>query len=268
MMGRRTILAAFAALAVLAIGAPHGQAAEKAVRFGVAAEPYPPFTSQNSDGKWVGFEVDLMDAVCAAEKLKCVITPTAWDGIIPALTAHKIDVIWSSMSITPEREKVIGFTDKYYNTPAQIIGPKSVPMKLGLHDYAALKGKTLGVQVSTTHAQFAKKYLADQNVTVKTYDTQDNADADLAAGRVDAVVADSIALNDFLNSAAGKCCEVKLVIPANFDTSVFGDGVGGGVRKSDNKLRETLNAGIKKVRADGTYDKLAKKYFSFDVYGS
>ena len=244
-----------------------GQAqAEKVLKFGAAAEPYPPFTSQTASGKWVGFEVDLMNAVCKAEGLQCQMVGTAWDGIIPALNAHKIDVIWSSMSITPERSKVIAFTDKYYNTPADIIGPKSEKLALTVKDMSALDGKTIGVQTSTTHAAFVQKYLP--KAKMKTYDTQDNADADLAAGRIDAAIADSIALGDFLKSDAGKDMEVKLSIPANFDRSVFGDGVGGGVRKSDTALLAKLNAGIKKVRADGTYGKIAKNYFNFDVYGS
>lgn len=265
-MDRRTILGAVAA-AVLLLSGGVGQSAGKVLKFGAAAEPYPPFTSQNAKGKWVGFEVDLMNAVCKAESLKCEMVGTAWDGIIPALNAHKIDVIWSSMSITPEREKVIAFTDKYYNTPADIIAPKAEALKLTTKDFSALNGKTIGVQTSTTHAAFVQKYLGGK-ATVKTYDTQDNADADLVAGRVDAVIADSIALADFLKSDQGRDMEVKLSIPADFDRAVFGDGVGGGVRKSDTALLAKLNAGIKKIRADGTYQKLEKKYFSFDVYGS
>ena len=264
-MNRRTMMGALAA-AGLVLSAGAGQASAKVLKFGAAAEPYPPFTSQTASGKWVGFEVDLMNAVCKAEKLQCEMVGTAWDGIIPALNAHKIDVIWSSMSITPEREKVIAFTDKYYNTPAEIIGPKSEKLPLTIKDMSALDGKTIGVQTSTTHAAFVQKYLG--KAKIKTYDTQDNADADLAAGRIDAAIADSIALNDFLKSDAGKADEVKLTIPANFDRSVFGDGVGGGLRKSDTALKAKLDAGIKKVREDGTYDKIAKKYFTFDVYGS
>lgn len=265
-MYRRALFGALAAVALLASGGG-SQAAQKVLKFGAAAEPYPPFTSQNAQGKWVGFEVDLMNAVCKAENLKCEMVGVAWDGIIPALNSHKIDVIWSSMSITPEREKVIDFTDKYYNTPAEIIAPKSEKLPLTLKDFSALDGKTIGVQTSTTHAAFVQKYLKGK-AKIKTYDTQDNADADLVAGRIDAAVADSIALNTFLKSPDGKDMEVKLVIPADFDRSVFGDGVGGGVRKSDTALKAKLNAGIKKIRADGTYQKIAKKYFDFDVYGS
>ena len=87
--------------------------ADDTIRFGVAAEPYPPFTTKDASGKWVGFEVDLMDAVCAEMKAKCSIVEVAWDGIIPALQASKFDVIWSSMLITEKRKLVIDFTDKY-----------------------------------------------------------------------------------------------------------------------------------------------------------
>lgn len=262
-MLRRVLLGAALAGASL-IGAGGAQAAP--LRFGVAAEPYPPFTTQEASGKWVGFEVDLMNAVCAAEKLQCEMVGTSWDGIIPALNANKIDVIWSSMSITPERQKVIDFTDKYYNTPIEVIGPKGTAYKITTSDFSALKGKTVGVQTSTIHANMVQKHFGDVNL--KTYDTQDNANADLAAGRLDAVVADSVALDDFLKSDQGKeCCESKLIIPADYDRSIAGDGVGGGLRKSDTELKAKLNDGIKKIRADGTYDTIAKKYFTFDVYG-
>ena len=90
------------------------------VKVGVAAEPYPPFSSPDASGKWVGWEIEFMEAVCAEAKLECVLTPVAWDGIIPALTESKIDVIMSSMSITEERMKTIDFSNKYYNTPAAV----------------------------------------------------------------------------------------------------------------------------------------------------
>lgn len=265
-MLRRTILGVAALAAVAGFGTVPARAADQPIRFGVAAEPYPPFTSQEASGKWVGFEVDLMDAVCAAMKAKCVIVPTAWDGIIPALNANKIDLIWSSMSITDERKKVIDFSDKYYSTPAEIVAAKSLPLKLTLTDASALKGKVIGVQTSTTHANYIQKHFRDL-VTVKTYDTQDNANADLAAGRVDAIQADSTTLDDFLKTDAGKDYEVKLLIPNSSDPAVLGDGVGAGLRKSDTALRDKVNAAIKQVRADGTYDKIEKKYFAYDVYG-
>jgi polar amino acid transport system substrate-binding protein len=244
--------AAIAALALfMGTAAAHAD-----LKFGVAAEPYAPFSSQDASGKWVGWEVDLMEAVCAEMKEKCEMVGVAWDGIIPALTSKKFDVIWSSMSITEERMKTIDFTDMYYNTPSSIIGPKG-----GAKDIApaSLKGKTLGVQVSTTHERYAQKFFAGAGVTVKTYQTQDEANQDLAAGRVDVVQADSSALDAFLKTDAGKaCCEAYGNVPDDAET--LGLGVGGGLRKDDAELKARLNEAIKKVAASGGFDKITTNY--------
>ena len=239
--------------------------AQDTVRFGVAAEPYPPFSSKDASGKWVGFEIDLMDAVCAQMNAKCSIVEVAWDGIIPALQAEKFDVIWSSMLITDKRKETIDFTDKYYHTPAEIIGPKSEQITIDFKNPDSLKGKVVGVQTNTAHFRFISKYFP--SATLKIYDTQDNSNADLAAGRLDLEMADAVVLNEFIKTDQGKDMEVKGLPPMS-DTVVFGYGVGGGVRKTDTALKEKLNAAIAAIRANGTYDKVAKKYFDFDVYGS
>ena len=239
--------------------------ADDTIRFGVAAEPYPPFTSKDASGKWVGFEVDLMDAVCANLKAKCEIVEVAWDGIIPALQAKKFDVIWSSMTITDKRKETIDFTEHYYATAAVIIGPKSATFNIDNKNPDSLKGKIVGVQTSTIHAQYVQKYFGAA-ATVKVYDTQDNVNADLVAGRIDCEMADRIALDDFLKSDAGKDYEVKWT--ATPDPILGGGQVGGGILKTNTALKAKLNAAIAAVRASGQYDTIAKKYFSFDVYGS
>jgi polar amino acid transport system substrate-binding protein len=259
-------IASLLAGAVLAV-ASFTASAQDALKFGVADEPYPPFASKDASGKWVGFEVDLMDAVCAEMKAKCELVPVAWEGIIPALQAKKIDLIWASMSITEERKKVIAFSDKYYNTPAMFIGAKSAKVDVcpetGIcKDW--MKGKVIGVQVSTIHANYAKKAFGDV-AEIKTYDKQDNANADLVAGRIDVILADSVALNDFLKSDDGKDYEKKALAP---DDPIFGEGVGAGIRKEDTALKGKINAAIKAVLTDGTYKKLNAKYFDFDVYGA
>ncbi|TIO77765.1 MAG: transporter substrate-binding domain-containing protein [Mesorhizobium sp.] len=257
----KTVLKTFAAALLLGVAAM-GVAKADQVKIGVAAEPYPPFTSPDATGKWVGWEIDFIDAVCAEEKLDCVITPVAWDGIIPALTTKKIDLIVSSMSITDERKKTIDFSDKYYNTPTAIIGPKDQKFGATPDD---LKGKVIGVQVSTVHAVYAKKHFTGAQ-EIKEYQTQDEANNDLAAGRLDAVQADSIALGEFLKTDQGKgCCDLKGMVAQ--DDEVLGPGVGAGVRKEDTDLKDKINAGIKAIRANGKYDEISKKYFDFDIYG-
>jgi len=249
---RRIVMAA-AAIAMMA-GASTSAIAD--IKFGVAAEPYAPYSSKDASGKWVGWEIDLMNTLCAQMNEKCELVEVAWDGIIPALTSKQIDVIWSSMSITDERKKTIDFSDMYYNTPSNLIGQKT-----GDTDIAPehLKGKVVGVQVSTTHERYAQKYFAPAGAEVKTYSTQDEANNDLAAGRLDYVQADSTALDAFLKTDQGKqCCELKGTVPD--DVSVLGFGVGAGVRKEDTALKDKINAAIAELAKQKKFTEITKNY--------
>jgi len=232
-------------------------ASAETVKVGVAAEPYPPFTSPDASGNWTGWEVDFIDAVCAEAGFDCEITPVAWDGIIPALNSSKIDAIMSSMSITEERKKEIDFSDKYYNTPANIVAYKGSGIT---PDADGLSGKILAVQVSTIHQAYATKHFGDADI--REYQTQDEANQDLIAGRVDATLADSLALEAFL--ADDDCCEVAG--PVAHDEAVLGSGVGIGLRKGDERM-DAFNAAIAAVRDSGAYDEMTQKYFDFDIYG-
>ena len=194
------------------------------IKIGVAAEPYPPFTSKDATGKWVGWEIDLVDSVCTEIHEKCDIVETAWDGIIPALNANKIDVIAASMAITSKRKEIIAFSSPYYQSAAVMIGAKNGDLDV---TPTHLAGKTIGVQVSTIHAAYLEKYFAKTS-EIKTYQTQDEANQDLSAGRIDYVLANGLALDSFLKSAVD-CCEVKAAVP--YDADVFGQGVGFGLRK-------------------------------------
>jgi polar amino acid transport system substrate-binding protein len=237
--------------------------AAQEVKIGIAAEAYPPFASPDASGNWVGWEVDFINAVCAAGEMQCVITPVAWDGIIPSLTSGQIDVIMASMSITEERSKTIDFSDKYYNTPTVIVGAKGVEMA---PTPEGLAGKIIGVQASTIHADYVEKYFAATAAEVKIYQTQDEANSDLAAGRIDATQADSIAMDAFLASEAGAaCCETKGAVAD--DPTILGLGVGAGIRKGEDELKAKINAAIAKVIADGTYDTITANYFASSIYG-
>ncbi|UWQ24043.1 transporter substrate-binding domain-containing protein [Leisingera aquaemixtae] len=254
-MKLNALLAAATAAAALTASA----AAAEQVKIGIAAEPYPPFASLDSSGNWVGWEVEVIGAVCAAAALDCVITPVAWDGIIPSLTGQQIDAIMASMSITEERQKTIDFSDPYYNTPAVIVADKSMDIE---PTPESLAGKIVGIQASTIHQAYAQEYFKDAEL--KVYQTQDEANQDLFAGRIDATQADSIAMADFVNSDTGSCCEIKGAVAD--DPAILGKGVGAGVRKGDDALREALNKGIAAILADGTHEKITAKYFTTSIY--
>src|SRR6476469_962931 len=235
----RTIIKAAIAAAAIALSGAWSASAEE-IKVGFSPEAYPPFYQQDASGNWGGWEVEIINAICDEEKLTCTLTPIPWDGLIPALTSKKIDAIMNSMSITAERMKTIDFSDKYYNTPTAIIVPKD--QKFGATP-ADMNGKVIGVQVSTTHSAYAKKHFIEA-AEIKEYQTQDEANQDLAAGRIDATQADAIALDAFLKSDTGKaCCDLKGYVER--DDEVLGPGVGAGLRKEDTALKEKINAGIK-----------------------
>jgi polar amino acid transport system substrate-binding protein len=230
--------------------------AQADLKMGVAAEPYAPFTSKDASGVWVGWEIDFMNAICAEIGETCVVEEIAWDGIIPALTSKKFDAIMSSMSVTDERKKTISFSSVYYNSAAVIIGAKSDDKDFSPEH---LSGKTLGVQVSTTHAAYIDKYYAPKGAVVKTYATQDEANNDLAAGRLDYVMADGVALDAFLTSEQGTgCCEQKGAVP--LDVEILGAGVGMGIRQEDTALVEKINAGIKAMADKGLFAPITTKW--------
>ncbi|WP_136068129.1 transporter substrate-binding domain-containing protein [Modicisalibacter radicis] len=255
---KRTLLPALTA-GVLALTAITASAAEP-LKIGISAEPYPPFTYKGADGDWTGFEVELGLALCEAMQADCAITPTGWGGIFPALDSGKIDMIMNSLSITDKRKKVIDFTDPYYYTPGAYVAAKDA-------DFAipdGLDGKVLGVQGATTNASYARRALADSGVEIKIYDRQEQANRDLLAGRVDTILADKIAMTEFVKRDAARDYEIRATAPRH---KAFGEGVGIGLRQDDDALREDLDAAIARVIDDGTCASLSQKYFETDICG-
>lgn len=223
---------------------------------------YPPFSQITPDGQLIGFDVDIAKALCEAMGAEAVLVTQDWDGMIPGLLAKKYDTIIASMSITEERLQKVDFSKKYYQTPAKFMAKKGL---IGTFSTEALKGKTVGVQRETVH----DKYLTDiygKDISIKRYGSLDEAYLDVDAGRLDILMADSVALLDgFLSKEKGK--DYEFVGPDMVDPKWFGPGIGAAVRKEDTDLKEKLNAAIDKIRSDGTYDKIQKKYFNFNVYG-
>lgn len=253
----RIALAASAALLTLGVA----QAQEKTLRIGTEGA-YPPFNNLTSDGKLVGFDIDIAQALCDEMKVKCTFVAQDWDGIIPALQAGKFDAIVASMSITPERAEKVDFTHKYYNTPSALAVPKDSTLK-GVTK-ADLAGKTVGVATTTTHFNYASKTYTDS--TIKGYPSSPEEQADLANGRLDAIEDDIVVLDQWLSSPDGACCKI-LGTPSPQPVEIFGPGAGIAVRKGETDLVNKFNAAIDAIRANGKYKEINDKYFKFDVYG-
>ena len=222
---------------------------------------YAPFNSVDSNGKLVGFDIEIGNALCAQMKAQCEWVSVGWSGLIPGLLAKKYDAIIASMSITEERKKKIAFTDKYYATASRFIRLKGDAVTI---DKNSLKGKIIGVQSGTIFEDFIRTKFGD-TLEIKTYGSQDEANLDFTAGRVDLLFADAVALVTFLNSAAGKSAE--FFGPNYTAKKYFGDGIGIGIHKENQALVDAFNAAIKQIRASGHYQKINASYFNFDLYG-
>ena len=242
---------------------------------------YAPWNFTGAGGKLEGFDIDLANELCGRMKTKCEIVAQDWDGIIPALLAKKYDAVMAGMSITDERKKVIEFSTSYANSPNGLLVAKNSPLakipgtgqafNLTTQQAAAekaindlkplLKGKTIGVQGSTIHSAFADKYLKG-TVEVREYKTTEAHDLDLAAGRIDAVLADSTAIIGTLEKPEFK--DYVLVGPS-ITGGMLGGGVGVGLRKDDKDLKKSFDEAIQAAIKDGTTQKLSMKWFKIDT---
>jgi lysine-arginine-ornithine-binding protein len=276
---RTFAIALAAAAAVGLLAGPASAQIEEPVRIGTEGA-YPPFNFIDEDGNLQGFDIEIAEALCAAAEFECVFVTQDWDGIIPGLLAEKYDAIIASMSITEERKQVVDFTEKYYQTPARFVAADDsgisivegdAPDAVGnvdeiAFDTESLEGKVVGVQSATIHEAFLQDNLGDV-VEIRSYGSQEEANLDLTSGRVDLLLADSIALDDgFLKTDAGE--GYGFVGPGFTDSRWFGTGAGIAIRKGEDELRQAFNDAIATIRENGTYQEINDKYFDFDVYGA
>ncbi len=243
---------------------------------------YPPWNNINSAGELEGAEIDFGNEACERMGVTCEWVTQDWDGIIPALLQGKYDIIIAGMSITEERKEKVNFTTGYMTDGARFAVLKDSGLadlniagmaKVNLNNaggkeqaaigqlIAAMDGKTVCVQSSTIHQNFLEKHMSGA-VDVKLYQAVDDHNLDLAAGRCDAVLADVGSIIDFMESDGG--IDVAFTGPT-FSGGVFGDGVGGAVRKEDSDILDMWNSVISEMSKDGTTAEITKRWFGRDI---
>ena len=233
-------------------------AVNKNIRIGTEGA-YEPFNYMDAKGQLLGFDIDIAKALCKEMKVSCQFVTQSWDGIIPGLLMKKYDAIVASMSVTDKRKQKVLFTHPYYNTPARYMVKKGSTLQPSIKE---LKGKTLGIQRGTTHHTYANEKLKGI-VDLKLYNTQEEANLDLLAGRLDAVLADSTVLYNWVKNYAKD--KVEFRGDEIKDAKYFGEGVAIALRKSDSELAERFNKALDEIQKNGTYDKIRKKYFPFEI---
>lgn len=231
----------------------------KQIRFTVEGA-YPPFSWTTKEGKLEGFEVDLANALCDELQVKCVISKTDWDGIIPSLLSRKNDAIIAAMTITEEREKKVDFTIPYAKVPTRFVMENG--REINMED-GSINELKIGVQRAT----IGDKYLSEiyPNVDIRRYGNFDEAFTDLLNGRLDTVFGGSMGLNSgFLETEQGK--NYHFTGPKFTEEKWFGRGIGVAVRKQDDDLKLLINDGIQRLIDNGQHAKIASKYFSYSIY--
>ncbi|SDI16595.1 transporter substrate-binding domain-containing protein [Paraburkholderia phenazinium] len=221
---------------------------------------YPPMDAKAPDGSVKGFDVDLGNEICRRIHAHCQWVELEFSGMIPALQARKIDAIMSSMAITEKREQQILFSSKLFQFKSHLVAKQGS----GLSDaVASLKGKQIGVQSGTQFETYAQAHWAPNGVNIVAYKSQDEVFTDLVNGRLDGALLGTVEADQgFLRTPAGKGFAF-----VGAPLSMGDRGVGIGLRKDETALQAAINSAIASMLQDGTYAKIAHKYFDFDPYG-
>ncbi|GAF61662.1 amino acid ABC transporter, periplasmic amino acid-binding protein [Psychrobacter sp. JCM 18903] len=218
---------------------------------------YAPFNYTNADGTLGGFDVDIANAICADMKVTCEITAQDWDGIIPGLKAGKYDAIVAAMSVTPEREQQVSFTEPYFSNTLVFLAKKDSSFDPSNSD--DINAHSIAAQRSTISSQWLEKVYP--NADMKLYDTLSNAFLDLGSNRVDAMVSDKLPALEWLGSTSGSQYALKgqeIDINDNFAIAV----------RPGDALQAKINKSLVNIKADGTYDKINQKYFAIPASSS
>ncbi len=209
---------------------------------------FKPFEYKNND-KYEGFDIDLVQAVAkelGANKVEYV--DTEFKGLVPGLLAKKFDVIASAMYITDERKQTINFSDSYFPGGLSIMVKKDNDAIKGIND---LKGKKVSVQVGTKSAKYLEEKYPD--ITLVKVETNNEMFLELETGKVDAVVTGLPAAKTY-----AKANEKVKVLPDTITEEFYGYGL----RKEDEELATAVNAALKKLKDNGTYDQIVNKWFN------
>lgn len=212
---------------------------------------YPPYSFINKNGETEGFDVEGVKWIADDMDFNVKIQPMAWDGIIPALQAGKIDMVYSGMTITEERKEVVNFSNPYWKVNQSVATHNDTGYTM--EDFNAGKGK-IGAQRGTTGAFWVEENLVNKSIITPdmlvTYDNFPLVATDLQNKRIDFAIYDRPPMLDAIEAK-------PLHIIGEIDT---GEEYGVAIRKTDTKLLETMNEGLDHLLASPKWDELKQKY--------
>lgn len=244
------LLAMLMMLALLAGcgGQPSETAKPKVLKVG-SDTAFAPFEFQDETSKkYVGFDMDLMDAVGKQMGYQVEIQSMGFDGLIPALEAGNIDAIISAMTITEERGKKVNFSKPYYKSGLSMVVKAD---NNNLKTFKDLEGKRIAVQIGTTGSEEAKKI---KDAKIREFNTAPEAFMELRAGGVDAVVND-LPVNEYYIAKAG--ANDAKVVGAPLNSEDYGIATS----KKNAEMNEKINKALDELKKNGEYEKMYVKWF-------
>lgn len=209
---------------------------------------FPPFVYANTENKYVGIDLDLLRAIAKEEGFKVKIRPVGFNAAVQSVSAGQADGMISGMSITEERKQKFDFSDPYYS--AGIV--MAVKDGSGIKSLSELKGKKVAVKTGTAGADYANSIKDKYGFEIVTFDDSDGVYNDVLNGNSDACFEDSAVMYYAIKNGL----DLKVVTkPANTTETGFA------VKKGQNQeLLKMFNEGLAKLKANGEYDKIIKKY--------
>lgn len=228
---------------------------------------YPPWSMVDAAGTVTGFDADVGAALCAKLNADCQFVVQSFDSLIPSLSANRFDLIISGMSYTPERAKRVNFSTPYAVEDAIfILKADSEIIKADSAEaiFAGVAGKTIGVQGGTTHGAYLARMAP--KVKIKDYETLDQMQIDLDAGRLDGTFADLTSQSRFLkqmNNADFALTDT--VIKGSSDPETLGYGIAVGIHKDNAELKQKVDNALCELIKDGTVKSASEKWFDIDI---
>ena len=214
---------------------------------------YAPFEYQDEHGEIVGFSVDLMKAIADNQGINFEFSNAPYEGIIARLGTGERDVVLASATITEERKQSMDFSDPYFEATQMILVQDS---NTDINSFEDLKDKLVSVQTGTTGDLAMQKLQGTTSDKIKRMESMPLALNELLKGGVDASVGDNGVIQYF--AANNPSVTFRTMVDPSFEKEEYGFVV----RKDRNdELLPTINAGLKNIRENGTYEKIHQHWF-------
>ena len=222
---------------------------------------YPPFNFIGPDGNPAGFNVDLARMICEEIKVACTIQMRRFETLVDAINGNRGDAIIASLAATPQLRTKLDFSDPYYRAPARFVSRKDAVMPEVRPEY--LEGKKVGAIAGSAHEAYLKALFTDAQLV--TLPNEEALRLALRRGDVDFIFGDAISLAFWINGTdSGDCCAFS---GGPFTESrYFGEGVGIGVRRGNDLLRQALNWAMFRLWEKGGYTDLWLRYFPISPF--